>query len=168
MIDRGEWLARAGVAAFMGLMLWQGTRSAVEAITGEAEGKNALDPTPTWSPGYQQPESGRGNLTVESAPPGYKAYTLIPGETVYYESVPDPMGEGRDCVEIGKYTPDDPHTLFGASVVVGPDSKIYVDIEGGTIHSSDGRIIGYFERSKTPEWSNVPGVNSESIVCANN
>jgi hypothetical protein len=153
MVDRGTWMAGAGIFTFVGLMLWQGVESTITAVTGEEVQKEILNPTSALSSEFES---------------GYKAYTRIPKKVVLYEVVPDPTNGGRECVRIGEYSDEAPHTLVGASTVVGPDSDIYVDIGGGTIHSSDGTIIGYFDRSKLPVWSDAPGVDPDSIVCANN
>jgi len=145
MIDR-KWLYGGGIATVIG-GAFLGIRSIAPTLSSELEQDNFGAET-----------------QINTA--GYKKYTLIPGKTVLYESVPDPKGDGRDCVKVGSYSTG--NTLFGATVVVGPDSSSYIDVPSGTIHTSDGTLIGYFERSKIVEWEDAPGADPDSIVCANN
>jgi hypothetical protein len=127
------------------------------------EEERVSQPTPALSPEFEQ-----GNLMDETqVAMNFKKYTLIPGTTVLYESVPDPSGNGGDCVRIGEYSIDQPHTLVGAAVVVGSDSNVYVDVSRGTVYSSDGMVIGYFDRSALPKWENMLGAGPDSIVCDN-
>jgi hypothetical protein len=162
MIDR-RWLYGGGIA-ILGIGACFGIRN---MLSGDGDGQSEEQKNASPRPA-EEVTIKRGDLIEQTLTnqPEYKIYPLL-DYPVYYKIVPDPLIQGRECVVLGEFdSPDGPHTLFGATTSLG-DPSVYFDVEG-TIYASDGTAIGSFENSRLPEWSDAPGINSESVVCANN
>jgi hypothetical protein len=162
MIDR-KWLYGGGIA-ILGIGACFGIRN---MLSGDGDGQSEEQKNASPRPA-EEVTIKRGDLIEQTLTnqPEYKIYPLL-DYPVYYKIVPDPLIQGRECVVLGEFdSPDGPHTLFGATTSLGEPS-VYIDVEG-TIHSPDGTVIGHFGRGELPQWSDAPGINSESVVCANN
>lgn len=78
------------------------------------------------------------NTNCEATPPGH---LTNPSTCADYKLVPDP-NSSRTCVQKGKYSIDNPRTLWGMKAVLGdPINQTDGNV---TIYDSSGNPIGYF------------------------
>lgn len=153
MSAEGKILAAQFTAAVLvigGYIIYSGSREGVQpSIAGGTPGPNngspALaegDSTGAVSPTAPVVNSAITNQDVipvcEATPPGH---LTNPSTCADYKLVPDPKGS-RTCVQKGKYSIDNPRTLWGMKAVLGdPISQTDGDV---TIYDSMGNPIGYF------------------------
>lgn len=95
--------------------------------------------------------------------------TIVNGMTgAIFDVTSDPEGLGRQCAQLGHYSPSNKQDVTGAAVALGSDPGVYVDVRGGVVYAADRKtVIGNFSHSQLPSNDLFGIVSPGTVVCAN-